>query len=195
MVMTYDPGMDSMSTPIENLVTEPSVNEELALQALARNEEKPNERKNLIPTGLLPPEALVAPEKNLDESQMADFSTAIEDVMPGPGRMMQDEVMGPPMGPSAMMQQGNKPTPRADGGSKGGRSKNPFGLSDDQFLAALAGVAGVIAFSKPVQGKLSTMVPKFLGESGEVSTTGLAVTALLAAIIFYFAKQFLKDRA
>lgn len=194
MVLTYDPGMDSMSTPIENLVSEPSVNEELALQALARNEEKPNERKNLIPTGLLPPEALVAPEKNLDESQMADFSTAIEDVMPGPGRMMQDEVMGPPMGPSVMMQ-GNKPTPRDDGGSKGGRSKNPFGLTDDQFMAALAGVAGVIAFSKPVQGKLSTMVPKFLGESGEVSTTGLAVTALLAAIIFYFAKQFLKDKA
>ena len=190
MVLTYDPGMDSMSTPIET-----SVNEELALQALARSEEKPSERKNLIPTGLLPPEALVAPEKNLDESQMADFSTAIEDVMPGPGRMMQDEVMGPPMGPSVMMQ-GNKPTPRDDGSSsKGGRSKNPFGLTDDQFLAALAGVAGVIAFSKPVQGKLSTMVPKFLGESGEVSTTGLAVTALIAAIIFYFAKQFLKDRA
>jgi hypothetical protein len=188
MVVTYDPGVDSMSTPIE-----PSVNEELALQALARNEEKPSERKNLIPTGLLPPEALVAPEKNLDESQMADFSTAIEDVMPGPGRMMQDEVMGPPMGPSAMMQ-GNKPTPRDDG-AKGSRSKNPLGLTDDQFMAVLAGVAGVIAFSKPVQGKLSTMVPKFLGESGEVSTTGLAVTALLAAIIFYFAKQFLKDKA
>jgi len=193
MVLTYDPGMDSMSTPIENLVSETSVNEELALQALARNEEKPSERKNLIPTGLLPPEALVAPEKNLDESQMADFSTAIEDVMPGPGRMMQDEVMGPPMGPSAMMQ-GNKPTPRDDG-AKGSRSKNPLGLTDDQFMAVLAGVAGVIAFSKPVQGKLSTMVPKFLGDSGEVSTTGLAVTALLAAIIFYFAKQFLKDKA
>ncbi|BAT22655.1 hypothetical protein [Yellowstone lake phycodnavirus 3] len=132
-------------------------------------------------------------KKNLDESQMADFSTAIEDVMPGPGRMMQDEVMGPPMGPSAMMQ-GNKPTPRDDG-AKGSRSKNPLGLTDDQFMAVLAGVAGVIAFSKPVQGKLSTMVPKFLGDSGEVSTTGLAVTALLAAIIFYFAKQFLKDKA
>lgn len=180
MVLTYDPNADSMSTPIE-----PSVNEELALQALARKDEKPS----AVPTGLL------APEKNLDESQMADFSTPIEEVMPGPGRMIQDEVMGPPMGPSAMMQ-GNKPTPR-DGGSstKGSKSKNPFGLTDDQFMAALAGVAGVIAFSKPVQGKLSTMVPKFLGESGEVSTTGLAVTALVAAIVFYFAKQFLKDKA
>ncbi len=183
MVLTYDPNMDTMSTPIE-----PSVNEELARQALSRNEEAPSERKSSVPTGLL------APEKNLDESQMADFSTPIEEVMPGPGRMLQDEVMGPPMGPSAMMQ-GNKPTPRDGGETKGAKSKNPLGLTDDQFLAALAGVAGVIAFSKPVQGKLSTMVPKFLGESGDISTTGLAVTALVAAIIFYFAKQFLKDRA
>lgn len=188
MVLTYDPSVDSMSSPIEQ-----SVNEELALQALVRSEEKPSDRKNTIPTGLLPSEALVMPEKNLDQSQMADFSTAIEDVMPGPGRMLQDEVMGPPMGPSAMMQ-GNKPTPRESGESNGARSKNPFGLSDDQFMAALAGIAGLVAFSKPVQGKLSTMVPKFLGESGEVSTTGLAVSALIAAIIFYFAKQFIKDR-
>jgi hypothetical protein len=184
MVLTYDPSADNMSTPIE-----PTVNEELALQALARKDEKPS----AVPTGLLAREAL-EPEKNLDQSQMADFSTPIEEVMPGPGRMIQDEVMGPPMGPSAMMQ-GNKPTPRDGGESKGSKSKNPFGLTDDQFLAALAGVAGVIAFSKPVQGKLSTMVPKFLGESGEISTTGLAVTALVAAIIFYFAKQFLKDKA
>jgi len=172
--MTYDPNVDTMSTPI---------NEELAVQALARNEEKPSERQNSVPTGLLP-------EKNLDESQMADFSTPIEDVMPGPGRMLQDEVMGPPMSP---MMQGNRPTPRETKSSP--KSKNPFGLTDDQFMAALAGVAGVIAFSKPIQGKLSTMVPKFLGESGEVSATGLAVTALIAAIIFYFAKQFLKDKA
>lgn len=110
--------------------------------------------------------------------------------MPGPGRMLQDEVMGPPMAP---MTQGNRPTPRETKSSS--KSKNPFGLTDDQFMAALAGIAGVIAFSKPVQGKLSTMVPKFLGESGDVSATGLAVTALLAAIIFYFAKRFLNDKA
>lgn len=174
-MQSYDPNVSDLATPMPT----------------PQNEDTPGKRT--VPTGLIR-EAPPSPEKNLDESQMADFSTPIEEVMPGPGRMMQDEVMGPPMGPSAMMQ-GNKPTPRDDGGAKGGRSKNPFGLTDDQFLAALAGVAGVIAFSKPVQGKLSTMVPKFLGETGEVSTTGLAVTALLAAIIFYFAKQFLKDRA
>jgi hypothetical protein len=39
------------------------------------------------------------------------------------------------------------------------------------------------------------MVPKFLGENGEMSMTGMAVTALIAAVIFYFARQFLGDKA
>lgn len=175
-MQSYDPNMDSMSTPIDGL----PVNEELARQALERDP------KNTVPTGLLN----IEPEKNLEESQMADFSTSIDEIMPGPGQMMQNEVMGPPLSPM----QGNRPTPRGgDDGEKKG-SKNPLNLTDEQFAAAIAGLAAVLAFSKPVQGKLSTMVPKFLGESGEVTTTGLVVTALVAAIIFYFVKKFLKDR-
>ena len=176
-MQSYDPSMDSMSTPIDGL----PVNEELARQALERDP------KNTVPTGLLN----IEPEKNLEESQMADFSTSIDEIMPGPGQMMQNEVMGPPLSP---MQQGNRPTPRGGDDGEKKSSKNPFGLTDEQFVAAIAGVAAVLAFSKPVQDKLSTMVPKFLGESGETTTTGLIVTALVAAIIFYFAKKFIKDR-
>ena len=133
---SYDPnGADSMSTPIEDLAQKPQG----------------------PPTGLLKFEQ----EKNVDESQMADFSTPIEEVMQGPGGMIQDEVMGPPM---------------------------------PQFTAAIAGLAAVIAFSKPVQGKLGSMVPKFTGDSGDLSLTGMVVSALVAAIVFYFAKQFLADR-
>lgn len=130
------------------------------------------------------------PEKNVEESQtMADFSTPIEEVMAGPGQMMQDEVMGP-----AMPIQGNKKVPRSSGSDKK-NSKNPFGLTDEQFTAAIAGLAAVIAFSKPVQGKLGTMVPKFASEAGELTLTGMVVSALVAAIVFYFAKQFLADKA
>ena len=107
--------------------------------------------------------------------------------MPGPGQMMQDEVQGSPYEQAPPQKQGKS---KASAGS----SKNPFGLTDEQWYAALAGVAAVIAYSKPVQGKLSTMVPKFLGENGEISMTGMAVTALIAAIVFYFARQFLSDR-
>jgi len=161
---SYDPnGADSMSTPIEEVATP--------------KQEGP-------PTGLLK----FAPEKNVDESQMADFSTPIEEVMQGPGGMIQDEVMGPPM-PT----QGNKKTARKT--ESKGSSKNPFGMTDEQFTAAIAGLAAVIAFSKPVQGKLSSMVPKFLGDSGDLSLTGMVVSAIVAAIVFYFAKQFLAEKA
>jgi hypothetical protein len=159
---SYDPnGADAMSTPIESLTQTPQG----------------------PPTGLLKFE----PEKNVDESQMADFSSPIEEVMQGPGGMIQDEVMGPPM-PT----QGNKKTSRKS--ESKGSSKNPFGLTDEQFTAAIAGLAAVIAFSKPVQGKLGSMVPKFTGDSGDLSLTGMVVSALVAAIVFYFAKQFLADR-
>ena len=142
--------------------------------------------KRTVPTGLLRNEE---PEKNLDESQMAEFSSSIEDVMPGPGQMMQDEVQGSPYEQAPPQKQAK--SPKASSSS----SKNPFGLTDEQYYAALAGVAAVIAFSKPVQGKLGTMVPKFLGENGEISLTGMAVSALIAAIVFYFARQFLSEKA
>jgi hypothetical protein len=143
-------------------------------------EEVKEDEKKSVPTGLL------RPEKKVDEDQMADFSSPIEEVMPGPGQMMQNEVMGPP--PPIIP----GPSPRA--AKKKSTSTNPFGLTDDQYIALIAGVSAVVAFSEPIQGKLSSMVPKFLGESGKHTTTGLIVTALVAAIIFYFAKKFIKDR-
>ena len=149
-------------------------------------EQSDTEKKNGPPTGLLPnpPEEL---KKNLGTSQMAEFSTAIEEVMPGPGQMMQDEMMGPSMPVS-----GNRKTARKTESKSS--SKNPFGLTDEQYYAVLAGVAAVVAFSKPVQGKLSSMVPKFTGDGGDLSLTGMIVSALVAAVVFYFARQFLVDR-
>jgi len=160
---TYDPANES--TPITVVVEEEPAKEE---------------EKKGVPTGLL------RPEKKVDEDQMADFSSPIEEVMPGPGQMMQNEIMGPP--PPIIP----GPSPRVS--KKKTASTNPFGMTDDQYTALIAGVSAVIAFSEPIQGKLSSMVPKFLGESGKHTTTGLIVTALVAAIIFYFAKKFIKDR-
>ena len=127
------------------------------------------------------------PEKNLDESQMAEFSSAIDEVMPGPGQMMQDEVQGSPYEQAPPQKKTRAP-------STSGPTKNPFGLTDDQYYAVLAGVAAVIAFSKPVQNKLSTMVPKFMSEQGGLSLTGMAVSALVAAIVFYLARRFLTEK-
>ncbi len=173
-MLTYDPSVSDLATPMPV----PSASVEVPTQK--------EENKRTVPTGLLRD---VEPEKNLDESQMAEFSSSIEEVMPGPGQMMQDEVQGSPYEQAPAQKQ-----PKSSK-SSAGSSKNPFGLTDEQWYAALAGVAAVIAYSKPVQGKLSTMVPKFLGDNGEISMTGMAVTALIAAIVFYFARQFLGDKA
>jgi len=162
---TYDPS--SESTPI-SLVTV----EEIPSQ----------ETKKTVPTGLL------RQEKNVVEDQMADFSSPIEELGPGPGQMMQNEVMGPP----TPLVPG--PVPRASKKKSAPASQNPFGLTDEQFTALIAGVSAIIAYSGPVQGKLSTTIPKFLNDSGKQTLTGMVVTALVAAIVFYFAKQFLKDR-
>jgi hypothetical protein len=141
---------------------------------------QPDEKKT-VPTGLL------RVEKNVEENQMAEFSSSIEEMMPGPGQMMQDEVMGPPR-----MAQGNRPTARSE---SSGPKKNPFGLTDEQYFAVMAGVAAVIAYSAPVQDKLSTTIPNFLNEAGKQSLSGMAATALVAAIIFYFVRKFLTDKA
>lgn len=163
---TYNPNIDSIATPISQ-----TVEEELARQPKS---------EGTVPTGL------IMPEKNVDTSQMAEFATSIDEIMPGPGQMIQNEVMGPPM-PT----QGNKRTSRS---SDEGKSKLPFGLTEEQYYAVIAGVAAVLAFSKPVQSRLSTMVPKFLNDSGDHTLTGLVVTALVAAVAFYFARKFLAER-
>jgi len=73
-------------------------------------------------------------------------------------------------------------------------SKNPMNLTDEQMEALLAGVVALLAFSGIAQDKLSTMIPKFLDESGKQSTIGMLVTALLAALLFYFGRKFvIKD--
>lgn len=182
-MMTYDPNVDTMSTPITSL--EPTLNEEIARQALDRSQKE--ESAKSVPQGLL----RIVPEKKIDESQMADFSTPIEEVM-------QNEIVGSAYGQTAQMQ-----TPSAvrmrpqggDGGERKARSENPFGLTDEQFQAALAGAAAVVAFSKPVQTRLRSMIPNFVGDSGDASLTGLIVTALVAAIVFYILKKFVVERA
>ena len=115
---------------------------------------------------------------------MADFSTPIDELMAGGEE------------PQAPMMTEMQSAPQVQSSKKLSivSSKNPFGLTDEQFQAVLAGVAAVLAFSKPVQERLSSMVPNYMGQGGETTMTGLIVTALVVAILFYFAKKFLMDK-
>jgi len=136
-----------------------------------------------------------APEKNIHKYQPTMDSTPISDIMQdGAGMMdpqdprsqyMQQSMMPPPMSASAM----GVPQQKQQVSSQTG---NPMNLTNEQMHALIAGVCSIIAFSAPVQDKLSTTIPQFLSEAGSRSMTGLVSTGLLVAILFYFIQRFLK---
>ena len=140
-----------------------------------------------------------APEKNISKPKGMD-STPISDIMPG------EDMLGPIGGgpdPRFMMAQqpmySQQQMPMPQGYQQQPQkpavaSKNPMNLTDDQVEALLAGIVALIAFSGFAQDKLSTMIPKFLNEAGKQSMVGMLVTALLAAVLFYFGRRFvIKD--
>jgi hypothetical protein len=127
-------------------------------------------------------------EKNIPKQQITMDSTPIADIMQDlpDAQDPRAQFMMPPQVP--MVQQAAMPMQKQQAA---GASKHPFGLTDEQYNALIAGVAAVIAFSQPVQTKLSTTIPQFLTEAGSRSTTGLIATGLIAAIVFYLAQRFL----
>jgi len=124
-----------------------------------------------------------------------DFSTPIADIVPSADF---DMGMGPSMGggPYKNPQNNRVAALSLDNASAGpvssSSSKNPFGLTDDQLNAALAGIAAVAAFSKPVQNKLADLIPKFMSDAGDLSATGMLATAFIAAVIFFIVHKFVK---
>jgi len=134
-------------------------------------------------------EAFSQPEKNVSQSkQMTMDSTPINDIMMDPPMMMDEPKM------QGMMPQMTAPQPQgayaAPQQQAAPESKNPLNLTDDQMIALVAGAAAALAISKPVQDKLVTSIPKFLNEQGSRSMVGLASTGLVAAIVFYFVKDY-----
>ena len=134
------------------------------------------------------------PEKNTLselENTMASLSTPIEEVLDTPMGLMQPQVgmQQPEMIDSRTVQtHPARPTAQASSAS------NPLNLNDDQLQAAIAGVAAVAAFSKIVQSKLGEVMPTAFEMDGHLSTTGMALTAFIAAVIFYLLKNFVVKR-
>jgi hypothetical protein len=121
-----------------------------------------------------------------------DFSTSIADIVPSA-----DFDMGPSMGggPYKNPQNNRVAALSLDNASAGpapSSSKNPFGLTDEQLNAAIAGIAAVAAFSKPIQNKLADLIPKFMSDAGDLSATGMLATAFIAAVIFFIVHKFAK---
>ena len=81
------------------------------------------------------------------------------------------------------------PNPQ-QGGSQP-EKKNPLNLTDEQLTALVVAACTAAAISKPIQDRLATSVPRFLNEQGSRSMVGLASTGVVAAIIFYFVKDYI----
>jgi len=139
-------------------------------------------------TAFVPNQAYNQPEKNVSQSKETMDSTPINDIMMEPP-MMTDE---PKM--QGMMPQMTAPQPQgsyAPPAETKVESKNPLNLTDDQMTAAIVAACTALAISKPVQDKLATSIPKFLNEQGGRSMVGLASTGVVAAVVFYFVKDYI----
>ena len=111
---------------------------------------------------------------------MAEFSTSLDEIVPpGPGMQMQNMVMGQVPPPNSQMQQQSQAAPHS--------GKIPFGMTIEQYMACLAGLAAVVAGSKQVQERIGSFFPNV--EEG--SMTYMLITALVAALVFYAAQRFL----
>lgn len=132
------------------------------------------------PPPMTPPLPQVPEEKKIDESQMMEFSSSVDDLIGGPS---QDVYTNPTNGRVAALSLPNEPP-----APKKRSAQNPFNLTDEQFNALLAGFIAVLVFSTAVQTKLAGMVPNFAGINGNIASL------LLAAVAFYFAHRFIKNR-
>lgn len=134
------------------------------------------------------------PEKNTLselENTMASLSTPIEEVLDTPMGLMQPQVG---MQQPEMIDSRSVQTHPARPASPTSSGANPLNLNDDQLQAAIAGVAAVAAFSKIVQSKIGELMPTAFEIDGHLSTTGMALTAFIAAVIFYLLKNFVVKR-
>ena len=128
-------------------------------------------------------------EKNINQSKETMDSTPINDIMMDPPMMNEEPRM------QGMMPQMTAPQPQgaypAAQAPTQPEKKNPLNLTDEQLTALVVAVCTAGAVSKPIQDRLATSIPKFLNEQGGRSMVGLASTGVVAAIVFYFMKDYI----
>lgn len=118
---------------------------------------------------------IIQPKKNVEKEQM-EFSSSIQDVMTAP-------IDSPPMptASEAVYATAEKKSTATSG--------YPLNMTKEQVESLLAGVAAIIGVSGPIQEKLGDMIPNFFNDMGRLSPTGMGVTVLVVAIVFYFLRQ------
>jgi hypothetical protein len=143
--------------------------------------------EGMVPLGDNPSTSFTL-EKNMSQSKETMDSTPINDIMMDPPMMAEEprmQGMMPQM--TAPNPQGAYPTTQQ---APQPEKKNPLNLTDEQLTALFVAACTAAAISKPVQDRLATSIPKFLNEQGGRSVVGLATTGVVAAVLFYIAKDY-----
>ena len=135
-----------------------------------------------------------APEKNIAQNKGPPMdSTPISDIMPElplePPMMDDPRAQQPVVMTQPMMQQAQGVVQPAQQQQQA-QKKNPFNLTDEQYLAVIVAACTAGAISKPVQEKLANFVPQFLNENGHRSMVGLITTGAVAASAFYIINNY-----
>lgn len=124
-------------------------------------------------------------EKNISQSKETMDSTSLSDVM------MNNDVIND-MGSSNQFQmpQADMMMPPTQQPKISNKKSNPMNLTDEQMMSVIVAICTAISISKPVQEKLAGVVPQFLNDNGSRSMVGLAVTGLVAGILFFIINRY-----
>jgi hypothetical protein len=126
------------------------------------------------------------PDKNVEEPQETmEFSTPISDVLDSPNMKGFSSIVDAVDGGG-----GGAPAPA----SKKVKTQYPLNLKLEQIEALIAGFAGVVGFSDIIQNKLVDTFPQMLSDTGKLSLSGMGLTLLIIAVIFYFGRRFILNR-
>ena len=131
-------------------------------------------------------------EQNVPVPENKNMPPIVEDIMDSTpvGDIMEfnEEPPHPPPPPPPPPPAAPHPPQQEDNKSILAKGMN---LSDEQFEALIAGVIAVLVFSQPFQEKMASMVPQFITPDRTRSATGLVLTGLAAALIFFFSRRYL----
>lgn len=146
----------------------------------ATNVQVPVPKQELSPA---PPQK--EPEKNINTIKRTPMdSTPINEIM---DHSPQDMMAPQQAQPVQMLQ--SQIAPAAPAAVPAMKPKNPFNLTDEQMDAVVAAVSALVAFSGPAQERLGSFVPNFEVD-GKRSLTGMVVSALLVAVVYFLTRRF-----
>ena len=156
----------------------------------ATNVQVPPPKQELSPA---PP--LKEPEKNINTIKRTPMdSTPINEIMDhSPQDMMAPPMMAPQQAQPVQQLQ-SQIAPAAPAAVPAMKPKNPFNLTDEQMDAVVAAVSALVAFSGPAQERLGSFVPNFEVD-GKRSLTGMVVSALLVAVVYFLMRRFVIKQA